>query len=41
MHGCGLRIGEALAVNLRCQINHLRGHQPDPARGHGPPVAEI
>jgi integrase len=22
MHGCGLRIGEALAVNLRCQINH-------------------
>jgi integrase len=22
MHGCGLRIGEALAVNLRCLINH-------------------
>jgi site-specific recombinase XerC len=22
MHGCGLRIGEALAVNLRCRINH-------------------
>ena len=21
MHGCGLRIGEALAVNLRCRIN--------------------
>ena len=22
MHGCGLRIGEALAVNLRCRTNH-------------------
>lgn len=22
MHGCGLRIGEALAVSLRCRINH-------------------
>ncbi len=22
MHGCGLRIGEVLAVNLRCRINH-------------------
>jgi integrase len=22
MHGCGLRIGEALAVNLRCRINN-------------------
>jgi hypothetical protein len=21
VHGCGLRIGEALAVNLRCRIN--------------------
>jgi integrase len=21
MHGCGLRVGEALAVNLRCRIN--------------------
>jgi hypothetical protein len=21
MHGCGLRIGQALAVNLRCRIN--------------------
>lgn len=24
MHGCGLRIGEALAVNLRCRINHAK-----------------
>jgi len=24
MHGCGLRIGEALAVNLRCRINRGR-----------------
>ncbi len=24
MHGCGLRIGEALAVNLRCRINKAR-----------------
>ena len=23
MHGCGLRIGEALAVNLRCRINRV------------------
>jgi integrase len=22
MHGCGLRVGEALAVSLRCRINH-------------------
>jgi integrase len=22
MHGCGLRVGEALAVNRRCRINH-------------------
>jgi alkylation response protein AidB-like acyl-CoA dehydrogenase len=25
MHGCGLRIGEALAVNLRCRINRGEG----------------
>jgi integrase len=35
MHGCGLRIGEALAVSLRCRINNgtpLRvGEQVDPA----------
>jgi len=24
MHGCGLRIGEALAINLRCRINHAK-----------------
>jgi integrase len=35
MHGCGLRIGEALAVNLHCRVNHGKTlrvkEQVDPA----------
>jgi site-specific recombinase XerC len=38
MHGCGLRIGEALAVSLRCRINHGKTLR---VRGQVNPAAQL
>lgn len=38
MHGCGLRIGEALAVNLRCLINNNKTLR---ARDHVNPAGQL
>jgi hypothetical protein len=38
MHGCGLRVGEALAVNLRCRVN---GGKTLRAREQANPAAQL